>query len=222
MTSMKTVPSSLLGLLAFSAGLAAQGWARANGEHHFVFNPVASSPGLQAGFRLARIRSTAGHVVVRLSERLPSARNGKTGTRCTLRFELLEHPTDLNFTHTLLGGQASFRLLETSGDNDDARLLPGSIVHWSLEDSLVGLCDKTHPGTLTHNRTICSWDTNAEKRTTAAGTWSGLHLVAIDGNLRLSVLWVESSLQGSQVTPLGRGSVYLNPVPSAPIRANSL
>jgi hypothetical protein len=219
MTMMKTIPSSLLGLLAFSAGLAAQGWARADGEENFVFNPVTNSPNLQAGFRLARVRSSAGSIAVRLSERLPFARDGKTATRCTLRFELLENPNDVNFTHTLLGGQASFRLIETSGDDDAARLLPGSIIHWSLEDSLAGLCGQPHSGTLHHNRTICSWDTDAAKVRTAADAWSGLHLVALDNNFRLSVLWLESAVHALPVRPLGRGSVYLNPVLNSSIRA---
>lgn len=218
MTMTKAIPSSLLGLLALSAGLAAQGWARANGEENFVFNPVANSPKVQAGFRLARVRSSAGSIAVRLSERLPCARDGKTATRCTLRFELLENPNDVNFTHTLLGGQASFRLIETSGDDDAARLLPGSIIHWSLEDSLASLCEQPQSGTLNHNRTICSWDTDAAKSRTA-DAWSGLHLVALDGNLRLSVLWLESAVHAVPVRPLGRGSAYLNRVPNASIRA---
>ncbi len=219
MNMTKTIPSSLLGLLAFSAGLAAQGWARAAGEQNFVFNPVANSTKVQAGFRLARVRSCAGGIAVRLSERLPFARDGKTATRCTLRFELLEHPNDVNFTHTLLGGQASFRLIETSGDDQDARLLPGSIIHWSLEDSLAALCEQSHPSAVSHNRTICSWDTDAAKSRTAADAWSRLHLVAIDGNFRLSVLWLESAVHALPVPPLGHGSVYLNPVPNAALRA---
>ena len=219
MNMIKTIPSSLLGLLAFSAGLAAQGWARAKGEHNFVFNPVAGSSKLQAGFRLARVRSSAGSIAVRLSERLPSARDGKTATRCSLRFELIEHPHDLTFTHTLLGGQASFRLVESSGDEDDARLLPGSIIHWSLENSLSALCDLPHHANVRHNRTICSWDTDATKSRNSAEAWSRLHLVAIDGNFRMSVLWLESALHALPVIPLGRGSVYLNPVLNGSIRA---